>query len=269
LFSAENGLCRCGDSGCASPAKHPLTGHGAYDASTDPFEIEARFWGLYRQANLGLSTRGLRAYDVDGERGRESFGRLQHMYGHRFPRTRTQRSGRRGGQHLIYALPAGCSWSASPRLVAREPDLHIRSGPGMYLCAAPSEHVSGAVYEMDDHPTVEPGWAIEPPPGFEVTAPSGELTPFKSASQDLRYGLGALRSEVERVMQVAPGEGRHDALNMAAFRLGQLVYEGKLTFGTAYEALVEAGVAKGLGERDSRRIVRSGVEAGLGRPRCI
>lgn len=269
LFGSEDGLCRCGDKQCASPAKHPLTCNGAHDATSDPLVIEHWFVVLFPSANLGLATAGLRAYDIDGQPGRESLERLEHLYGHRFPRTRTQRSGRRSGEHLIYSLPAGCQSSASPRLAARLPDLHIRSGGGMYVCSAPSRHANGSRYEMDDHPIVElPDWALEPPPGFGRPQPAGELPPFRVATRDHRYGLGAVRSERERVLRVAPGEGRHDALNTAAFRLGQLVYEGKLTIGTIYGALVAAGVATGIGERDSRRIVRLGIEAGLEHPRC-
>ena len=118
LFSAENGACGCGDRECPSPAKHPLTTHGAHDASSDPLVVERWFGELHPAANLGLSTAGLRAYDIDGESGRDSLERLEHLYGQRFPRTRSQRSGRRAGEHLIYKLPAEIKASASPRLSA-------------------------------------------------------------------------------------------------------------------------------------------------------
>ena len=138
----------------------------------------------------------------------------------------------------------------------------------MYVVAAPSRHVSGCLYAMDDHPIVElPAWALEPPQGFQPPQVGGKLPTLRVATRDRRYGLAALRSECGRVLQVAPGAGRHDALNTGAFRLGQLVYGGKLTLGTAYRALVAAGVAVGVNERDSRRIVRLGLEAGLEWPR--
>jgi hypothetical protein len=69
-------------------------------------------------------------------------------------------------------------------------------------------------------------------------------------------------------LPIAPGGGRHDALKTAAFRMGQLVYEGRLTLATAYGILVATAVEKGLGEYDSRRITRLGLEAGLENPRC-
>jgi Bifunctional DNA primase/polymerase, N-terminal len=269
LFSACDGCCRCGDPDCGSPAKHPLTVNGAHDASSDPVVLRHWFEERWPWANLGLATTGLRAYDRDGESGQESFQRLEHLYGRRFPRTRTQRSGRRVGDHLIYALPDGFKPSASPRLTARQPDLHIRSGPGMYLVAAPSVHVSGAIYETDGHPIVQlPAWALEPPPGFKRPGPSGVLPEARVAARDRRYGLAALRSEQERLLGIVPGEGRHDGLNVAAYRMGQLVFEGKLTLATAYGTLVPTGIAIGILERDSRRIVRLGLEAGLEQPRC-
>jgi hypothetical protein len=269
LFSPSGGSCRCGDRDCVSPGKHPLTPNGAHDASTDASVVERWFGELYPWANLGLSTRGLRAYDIDGETGQESFERLEHLYGRRFPRTRTQRSGRRAGEHLLYVLPEGFRPSASPTLTARLPSLDIRSGAGMYLVAAPSRHVSGAVYESDDYPLAElPAWALEPPPGFERPRPSGRLPEFRIATRDGRYGLAALRGETERLLAVEPGAGRHEALNTGAFRMGQLVGAGHLSLLSAYDALVQTAIAKGLGERDSRRITRLGLEAGLENPRC-
>jgi hypothetical protein len=269
LFAPRDGKCRCGDPGCISPGKHPLTANGAHVASDDPLVLEHWFGDLYPWANLGLSTRGLRAYDIDGESGQESLEQLQRLYGERFPKTRTQRSGRRAGEHFIYALPEDLKPSASPRLAAKLPDLHIRAGAGMYLVAAPSKHVSGSIYETDDHPIVElPGWALEPPEGFRRPLPRGLVPEPKHSARDRRYGLAALDSERERLLSIAPGEGRHDALNTAGFRMGQLVYEGRLTLETSYETLLATAIEKGLGERDSRRILRLGLEAGLEHPRC-
>lgn len=269
LFSACEGSCRCGDRDCGSPAKHPLTANGAHDASSDRAVIEHWFDDLYPWANLGLATAGLRAYDVDGETGQESFERLEELYGNKFPRTRTQHTGRRAGEHLIYSLPGDLKPSASPRLAAKLPELHIRSGPGMYLVSAPSVHCSGSSYESDGHPITElPGWALEPPPGFERPQQSGRLPEPRHATRDRRYGLAALVLERERLSSIAPGEGRHDALNTGAFRMGQLIYGGDLTLLTAYEALVATGIVIGIPERDSRRITRLGLEAGLDNPRC-
>ena len=42
LNSIRTGGCTCGDSDCRSPGKHPLTAHGATEASSD--EMTIRGW---------------------------------------------------------------------------------------------------------------------------------------------------------------------------------------------------------------------------------
>src|SRR4051812_3482416 len=55
LHSVRGGRCSCGSPECSSVAKHPRTGHGRNDATTDLDQIE-RWWQTWPDANIGLAT---------------------------------------------------------------------------------------------------------------------------------------------------------------------------------------------------------------------
>ena len=98
-----------------------------------------------------------------------------------------------------------------------------------------------------------------------------------SPSADSAYGRKALDAECLRVAMARPGaeEGRNNALNRAAFALGQLVAGGVLDRSTVEQRLYEAAAQSGLetdpgcGEKGIRGTIRSGLEAGLKTPRGI
>jgi hypothetical protein len=62
------GACSCGRTDCHSAGKHPRTGHGHRDASTDPQQIR-RWWSMWPDANVAIATgeSGLVVIDVDVE----------------------------------------------------------------------------------------------------------------------------------------------------------------------------------------------------------
>lgn len=80
------------------------------------------------------------------------------------------------------------------------------------------------------------------------------------------YAAKALESELDRVRAAVEGT-RNDTLHLAAFRIGQLVADGRLPAVDAERALVDAGLATGLGRREAAATVRSGLRGGVGRPR--
>jgi putative DNA primase/helicase len=83
-----------------------------------------------------------------------------------------------------------------------------------------------------------------------------------------RYAEAALQGEVDTV--AAAGEGtRNDTLNTAAFNLGQIVAAGLLSEADVFEALDAAAARAGLGATESERTIRSGMRAGMGKPRII
>ena len=81
-----------------------------------------------------------------------------------------------------------------------------------------------------------------------------------------RYVAAALRYEAQAVRQAKPGT-RNSTLNRAAFSLGQLVAGDLLSRETVELELTDAAISAGLGESEVAATLRSGLEAGLLRPR--
>jgi hypothetical protein len=83
-----------------------------------------------------------------------------------------------------------------------------------------------------------------------------------------RYGAAALARESELVRGAQPG-GRNRTLNRAAFSLGQLVAEGAIDRRAVESALLAAAFDSDLGPMEAEATIRSGIEAGLERPRIV
>ena len=82
------------------------------------------------------------------------------------------------------------------------------------------------------------------------------------------YAAAAVEREAHGVA-VAPAGQRNHQLNRAAFKLGQLVGAGVVDELIATNALVDAGLAAGPGERKIRSTVRRGLRAGMLQPRRL
>jgi hypothetical protein len=83
-----------------------------------------------------------------------------------------------------------------------------------------------------------------------------------------RYAEVAFDAEVSAVASAPEGCRNHTTVR-AAFSLGTLVGAGLLAPGDVEEALVGAARSAGLGEREARRTVASGLSAGLDHPREV
>jgi len=85
-----------------------------------------------------------------------------------------------------------------------------------------------------------------------------------------RYGPAALAAECARVRATPPGgkgrKGRNDALNRAAFKLGQLVHAGLLDPGQVCAALLDAATAAGLEPARSARTIDKAMTAARAKP---
>lgn len=83
------------------------------------------------------------------------------------------------------------------------------------------------------------------------------------------YGRKALDGECARVRLAIAGPqgGRNNALNAAAFSLGQLVAGGVLAQSAVEGGLYEAAIVAGLDDKETRGTIRSGLVAGMKLPR--
>jgi hypothetical protein len=142
LFSAGPDGCSCGDAECHNPGKHPRTGHGFKDATTDRDTIRI-WWTKWPTANIGIATgaaSGLFVLDVDPRHdGQVSLRRLERDHG-RLPKCPTVQTGG-GGQHPYFRHPGGLVKSRSGIATG----LDVR-GDGGYVVAPPSRHASGRRY---------------------------------------------------------------------------------------------------------------------------
>ncbi|MFF0860920.1 YfjI family protein [Nonomuraea sp. NPDC003560] len=116
----------------------------------------------------------------------------------------------------------------------------------------------------------------EPDDPFDSPAPATDLDPFDvpgpasegagNTSDSNAYAQTALQREADAVRTAAEGT-RNDALNRAAFSLGQLVAGGELSEHDVVAALTAAARQAGLDEREIAPTVRSGMSKGMLNPR--
>lgn len=176
-----------------------------------------------------------------------------------------------GGRHLYFRPP-----SEGPELrntVRRIGPLIDTRGIGGYV-VAPGSRVDGVVYEvLDDSPIAElPEWIASLLRPFEARPAAGEPLPLATALAPIRarlggaYALAALSRESARVESAAVGT-RNDTLNRAAYSLGTLVGGGMLDQSEVEAELTRAALAAGLDARETASTLRSGLTAGIARPR--
>jgi len=84
------------------------------------------------------------------------------------------------------------------------------------------------------------------------------------------YGPAALAAESARVRATPPGgrgrKGRNDALNRAAFKLGQLVHAGLLDHAVVFAELLDAAASAGLEPARSLRTIDKAMTAARAKP---
>lgn len=243
--------------------KEPLTRHGVKDATTDDGQVAA--WAAeHPSANIGLATgkpSGLVVLDLDTPDAVHNIPDTLDV-----PVTLTVGTGR--GFHLYYRLPT----DRDARNTASKWGEGVDSrGTGGYVLAAGSIHPNGRMYGIahEAKPVTCPDWLLHTEPKAPEQPPSpprfddGDGTPF---------GVAALRSELIRLLQAAPGTRNH-TLNKAAMRIGQLVGGGELHEGPARDKLEAAAFALWSASGDKpnaaeiRKTINSGLSAGKDRPR--
>lgn len=241
---------------CMPGEKRPACEHGCKDATRDETQIRA-WWDATPTANIGVATgssSGIFVVDVDGDEG------LDALAGHagRIPGTLTQQTPS-GGYHFVFAYSVEVGNSARKL----GPQLDTR-GDGGYVVVAPSSTAKGAYRWLNRvAPAQIPGWLlrlVRPLPRREPDGPERDLGDAEG------YAKAALEGECDKVAQAIQGSRNH-TLNEAAFNLGTLVATGALHSETVYDALTQAAGQAGLGEREARRTIASGLTAGCKHPR--
>lgn len=136
--------------------KRPLLPNWPTKATTDIATVES-WWRQWPDANVGIACgagSGLWVLDVDVKQdGVESLAQLEDKHG-ALPFTATAATGA-GGEHLYFRWPSGlCIRNSAGRLGS---GLDVR-GDGGYVCAPPSVHPSGRLYEwlVDQDPWSQP-----------------------------------------------------------------------------------------------------------------
>ena len=162
---SASGSCTCGDLGCGSPGKHPLTRNGFHDASTDVAQIRD-WWRRWPSANVGIrtgTTSRLLVLDSDPRHnGDESLAALISKHGS-LPDTVEVITGG-GGQLIYFQYPERPVKNSSGTLGS---GLDIRASGG-YVIAPLSIHKSGRLYswESSSHPddvslAPAPDWLLD------------------------------------------------------------------------------------------------------------
>ena len=197
---------------------------------------------------------------------------LAEAQGGELPRTFTVRTPS-GGRHLYFRPTAD---GPTPRNTVRRlgPLIDTR-GVGGYV-VAPGSRVDGVEYRViDDAPiAVLPEWIGALLRPMEDRPVAGEPLSLATALGPVRSQLGgayahsALEREAAHVAAARVGT-RNDTLNRAAYSLGTLVGSGLLDRSEVEAELTRAALAAGLDARETASTVRSGLTAGIARPRRL
>ena len=238
-------------------------------ASVDPATIDG-WWRRWPTANVAIRTgavSGLIVLDVDPDHGGDdSLDALLHEHGP-LPPGAIVRTGS-GGQHFYFTHPGGMIRNDTGRRLG--PGLDIR-GDGGYVIAPPSRHTTGVTYRWDP-----PDRQLPQPPGWlldrlrEPARPPTRSTPPTSEPSSPRrisaWAGAALERELDKVSAAQEGS-RNSTLNRSAFSLGQIIGSGALDANEVEHLLLDRATAIGLGEREARATIASGLTAGTRQPR--
>lgn len=136
--------------------KHPCV-KPSLDATNKAQDIIATFAGVTR--NYGVQTRQSRIFGVDEDTA--SLADYAASIGETVPETFEVNTGRPGGKHKWFRLPAGVELGNSRGKLPKGID--IRAGADGYLVGPGSKHANGTVYTAtwDRRPALAPQWLID------------------------------------------------------------------------------------------------------------
>jgi RecA-family ATPase len=265
---------------CNPANKQPFTVRGLDSATANPGLI-SRWWQQWPQAMIGVrmgADSGVWALDPDlpdepdKPNGLDNWQSLIEKHGG-CPATHSHATPR-GGRHLLFKWRADRPVTNSPGQL-KDLGIDVKGERG-YVIVPPSVRHDGKAYEHTDPEHAfqfadAPDWLYDllkkPEPARPWLASSQPSPPSRVTSRP--WARAALDGELE--VLAATSSGRNEALNRAAFKLGQLVGGGELSESEAKDTLYETSVANGYVEKDGRRAalasINSGLRAGEQKPR--
>jgi hypothetical protein len=157
VHGIKDNQCTCGKIDCKHAGKHPLT-HGKFqegfkDATLDLSAIKSCI-EKHPNMNIGAPTgkeNGLFVVDIDNNEAKGKFGftsldAYESING-KLPDTLTVKTGGGGLHHLFKYPTTGSVKSNNNGAFAKHIDI---KGDGGYIVLAPSRHISGGSYELQD-----------------------------------------------------------------------------------------------------------------------
>jgi len=262
---------------CAPGSKRPaLKGNWQELATTSPDQV--RSWWSCQPYNIGIACgpSALVVIDLDVAAGRDpaaspggpysgeaSLRLLCQVRGQRYPAGTYTVDTPSGGCHLYFSAPAIPVRNSAGKIGTR---IDIRADGG-YVVGAGSRTGAGSYVARGDVLPLTmplPAWITRLLTDRPLSPQAAPLPP--PGAQGRAYALAALREETRKVAAAQPGT-RNDALNRAAFSLGQLVAAGLLLPLPVMTSLADAAACSGLPDDEARRTIRSGMAAGAKKPR--
>jgi len=239
------------------PDKSPRTPNGFYDATTKPEVIRAWDWDSGSMIGAAVSP-GTVVIDVDPRNGGSDTLKLFRENGKKFPPTRCVRT-KNAGFHYYFNVPEDVALRAK-----LGPGIDVKRAGKGYVVVPPSPGYA----VLREGQVDAPDWLLEEIVVDEVEATTTEAaeSKFFPWEEGTPYGMAALERECGRLITALEGD-RNNALNRAAFALGQLVAGGEIAPKVAMQRLSAAGSRIGLGMDEARGTIESGWKAGVQKPR--
>lgn len=268
------------------PDKRPQPGlQWAALSSNDPKQVR-RWWQRYPAALPAVDCGRSNIFVVDLDRhpggadGVDAFARLCDEHeAYDLMRQVPAVATAGGGLHLLFAMPTEPLGNRAGHPAA---GIDIR-GKGGYVIGEGATREDGSAWHAagDEPGLVEwlesgkplpalPGWLLailraEKQRSTSLPAPVGGIGQNIGQRERAAFAT-ALQAECRKV-ETTPAGGRNEALNRAAFNLGQMVASGWGEVGEVFAGLSQAARAAGLPQTEAAKTILSGIKAGRAQPR--
>jgi putative DNA primase/helicase len=235
--------------------------------ATNDLNILRRWWQQWPDANIGLACKrsGLVIIDADVE-GLQAWTHFSAKYN--LPETVTANTPS-GGCHIIYRAVDGVT--IGNRDLMNGVNVRGIKGDGGYVVIAPSIHPNGKTYTWTyGCGPSEIDIAILPMALIEALKPKqikAEYVPLPvrdavGTTYQERYAQKQLDWKISDVQSAQNGH-KHNALNVAAYILGQFVGRRLLSEREVTSVLLAAAINNGVKDTEAERVINDGLRSGV------